>query len=340
MHPPARPPACSIAPLMTAHFALSILQIVPSIRQHFTALRQVAGSGRDVVGRTRKHCGRHAVHAVQWETALARACRAQPASRLAAGGVALDPSPALHTPTADKGTAKQDAHIVGANIPPSAWLPFCACHPLQRGGHEGAGSLQLLHHRHLFLLCSVGGAPAVPAAPAVLLPCAALNGKPRWKTSVCWFEGAKSACVCMSTLTAPPSYLQAYSLARQWAPYLAAKAAAAAGDAAATAASAAASAAASGASGGGAGFVAWAVLILTAGAVVCKTICQTVEQRGWVPFHRKLLRVLRGVLVHSCNTTVPACTGGRAVCNLWCLLTLPPCPCCPVAAGWATARAC
>lgn len=96
-----------------------------------------------------------------------------------------------------------------------------------------------------------------------------------------WLEGANlRACVCMSTFTPPVPNLQAYSLARQWAPYLAAKAAAAAGDAAATAAAAGTAAAASGASGGGTGFVAWAVLILTAGAVVCKTISQTVEQRG------------------------------------------------------------
>ncbi|PRW57924.1 ATP-NAD kinase isoform B [Chlorella sorokiniana] len=59
---------------------------------------------------------------------------------------------------------------------------------------------------------------------------------------------------------------EAFTLARQWAPHLA------------TQAAAGASAATSG--GGGTGFILWAVLILTAGAVICKTICQSVEQRG------------------------------------------------------------
>lgn len=78
--------------------------------------------------------------------------------------------------------------------------------------------------------------------------------------------------------------LQALSLARQWAPLLAAKAAeggaAAASGAAGAAASAAAAAAPSGISAGGAAFVLWAVLVLMAGAVICKTISQSVEQRG------------------------------------------------------------
>lgn len=55
-------------------------------------------------------------------------------------------------------------------------------------------------------------------------------------------------------------------------------AAAAAGSAAATAA--AAGAAAGGMSSGGPGFIFYAVAVLVAGATICKTISQTVEQRG------------------------------------------------------------
>ncbi len=39
-HPPLS--LCSISPLMTAYFLLSVLQIFPPIRQYFTALRQAA----------------------------------------------------------------------------------------------------------------------------------------------------------------------------------------------------------------------------------------------------------------------------------------------------------